>query len=339
MRYYSFLDPTLFNNTDSKKAGQLLIQDKFYGFTKQLITLAEEQAEARKLLDESKLKIRFIFEEKNFSNEIIFGTNVLSSDKKNEILNKLYLLVIDSYTLYLNELNSEFYKTFKDEIFGLDFQDQRKIALKYYKEIYKNICVEETNFVDNIKAKEINDNTNLSKLDVIFKQKIIYKDNLIPIAKLIFNLLDEKKFTKNFKLKFTIIDEILNYEIWKQIMVELNNEFDFEEDLFSTDGINDRATYEKYSHIFNSYEAYCFTKIKIDSFKTYPKAKSVALYQMLADYYLIKENHDNYKNYIETEFGFRPSKIVKYEEKIRPSYDNRIKEYKEDWVNMTAKKQ
>ena len=338
MAYFGFLDSNILQNISSKKAGDILIQEKYYGFTE---GLKKSITNTKTMLSNASFKtIRFVFEAKYYEDDIIFNNKVATSENKEKLKNKFYQTILDSYHQYIIEIKSEFYKIFKDEIFGLDSKNQKEIALKYYKEIYNNICLEETKLLYNVSSgKEIKHDSTLSKLEVVFRQKEIFKNNLIPIAKLIFRLLDERKFIKNFKPKLTIIDEILNYEIWKQIMVELNNEFDFEEDLFSTDGINDRATYEKYTHIFNSYEAYCFAKMKIYSFKTYPKAKSVALYQMLVDYDLLKEHHDNYKDYIETEFGFRPSKIVKYEEKLRPTYDRRIKEYKEEWDNLTSKKE
>ena len=46
--------------------------------------------------------------------------------------------------------------------------------------------------------------------------------------------------------KWTTIEEVLTYEAFKSIMIELNNRFKFEEDFYFTNSLDDKKKYEKY---------------------------------------------------------------------------------------------
>jgi hypothetical protein len=207
-------------------------------------------------------------------------------------LHDFYNFVLKLYAQKIISDKTSFYFLFNEEIFGLDFKEQMKHALQHYKELYKSVMEEVAtipiNTIIEIKYR-YNDYDSFetpNKLEIVNHQKLKFQNLLIHLRSYIIKLTSHKYLfdPSVHRSKHSLIEIILKYEVNRQIMIELNDKYSFENQTLPTFSENDVNKYKKYSHLFNSIEAYSFTKNKIHNFKSAAKVESVSLYQMLIDY-------------------------------------------------------
>lgn len=292
------------------------------------------------------------FELKNIaegnSQNIINGTltltydpNEIVAEPSKELVDEFYsFLTKEVFKYYILEHKLEFFNKFNTEIFGLDFSEQKKIALQYFNTIYNENYIETIQqFNQSVSENGISHTYNCGKLEMLFNQLSGFKYNLFILIKVNNYLEGNRSFftPENLLANFDIIKE-LQFEISVQILVELNDRFYFEEDISFTKIKEDKIKFEKYKHIFETLESYQFTNTKIKSFKEDEKAKSVSLYQVLIDKNLIIENKDGFKRFMKSEYGFFPAEIITYEKDINRTHDKRVIQFTADWEKFEVKK-
>nr|WP_315161122.1 hypothetical protein [uncultured Flavobacterium sp.] len=168
------------------------------------------------------------------------------------LLDDFYESIIICYRLKIIDIKFIFFENFNEEIFGLDFNTQKSIALKHYKKIYKSI------FEDNITYMPDDDYGSYdfendflkveNKLKIVACNKIKYQHKLATINPFFEYLTGDKSiFTKAFyKKNVIVIEDTLKYEAKKMIMIELNNKFKFEEDFYFTNQNEARKTIKNF---------------------------------------------------------------------------------------------
>jgi hypothetical protein len=173
----------------------------------------------------------------NFS--INQGQNIALQPTQN-LVDDFYQSFIEFHHEKIANIKFTFYLKYGEKIFGLNINVQKAIALKNYKKIYKIIFEDKTIYMPDEDSDEDSEDFETSKLKVENKLNMVYCQLLkykykISTLNPFFTYLtgDESIFTKTFYNKNQkTIDEALNYEALKEIMVELNNKFEFEEDFF-----------------------------------------------------------------------------------------------------------
>jgi hypothetical protein len=318
MKYFAYLEPNTFADLNEKNIAKLLVDKNLF----------EERVREKATVKNGTIDSATI--------ETYIAITP-TQDLKNEFYN--YILAIHNTTI--NEIKNKFYDDFNEEIYGLELNNQRTIALKHFKEIYKDISLKNINLSHHITSDNgIEQTYNFEKIKMLYGQQRAHKNSLALTDTLEHYLTGNKVFFEDTNLveQYQIIKDLLLFEIWKQVLIELNDRFGFEEDYYFTNKFQDDINYKKYSKIFKSLESYQFTNTKIKSFKVDEKAKSVSLYQALIDKNLIKENKEEFKRFMLAEYGFSPSEIVTYEKNINRTHDERVIKFVDDWEKFDVTK-
>lgn len=277
----------------------------------------------------------------NIENNVLNMTvpDTIHINPSKDLIDEYYKFIIDLYQSEILEIKLPFIKNFEDEIYGLELQEQKRKALVNFKKIYNAIyedCI--TIYDQQVSDDGICHTRNFNKLKMLYYQLEANKSNLSDTRTSLYYLIgDRKTYIESNFIKNEIVVEILKFEAWKQIIVELNSRYGFEDDYYFTNRKNDRAKFKEYDHIFKSLESYQFTDRKIISFKEDEKAKSVSLYQALINKDLITENKEAFKRFMKAEYNFSPSEIVTYEKDINRTHDKRVAKFTDDWEKFDVK--
>ncbi len=279
---------------------------------------------------------------KNGILELIYNPNEAIVQPTKELVEDFYSYVMSIFEYDIKSQKFIFFSKFNDEIYGLPFTKQKKIALKYFIDIFN------TNYKDVITLFELKTSENgiiqthsSGKLKLIKGQHDAYKRNLIDEIKANQYLEGNKDFfsKENIYPKYPILNEIISFEICVQILVELNDRFNFEEDLYFSEIRFDKENFEKYSNIFKTLESYKFTNNKIKSFTEDHKAHIESLYQVLVEKKLIFNHKENFMKFLKEKYNLTITKIISYDKNINYSHDERVILFESEWSNLTSKKE
>lgn len=307
-----------------------------------------------KILELSDIEIENLMLEKGLLVKNLVGTaisienNVLNMtvpdtiriNPSKELIDEYYKFIIDLYQSEILEIKLPFFKIFNDEIYGLELKEQKEKALKYFKEIYSTIYKDVMTIYD----KKVSDDGiihthTFNKLKMLYYQLEANKSNLSDTRTSLHYLIgDRKSYIDSNFVENELVSEVLEFEASKQIVVELNSRFGFEEDYYFTNKFQDDVNFQKYNKIFKKLKSYQFTNIKIKNFKDDEKAKSVSLYQVLVDKDLITNNKDQFKRFMKVEYGYSPSEIVTYQKNTNRTHDERVTKFTEDWEKFDTEK-
>lgn len=274
--------------------------------------------------------------------DFIFCQDHRIVEPKETLVEEFYLFIMSDvfkYTILENKL--EFFSSFNNQIFGLESLEQKKIALDHFNRIYNdNYLNVITPFETKISETGIKHTYTYGKLQMLSYQLHGFKRNLVNKITLN-NYLNGNKdfFTKENLLENYDIEDEVQFEIWVQILVELNDRFKFEEDLFFTKIKTEKDRYNRFTYIFKSFESLKFTSRKIEKFYDNKKANIESLYQVLVEHELIKDHKENFIEFLKNEFDIPISKIISYDEKDNYAHDDRVKLFTQEWLNLTAKKE
>jgi AraC-like DNA-binding protein len=313
---------------------------KYFGiFDPKTIELSDIEIETL-MLEKGLLVKKMIGIATSIENNVLNITvpNTIHIIPSKELINEFYKFIIDLYQSEILEIKLPFFKIFNDEIYGLEYKEQKEIALNYFKEIYNNIYKDViTIFNERINNDGIIHTQNVNKLKMLYYQLEGFKINLSETRSSLCYLIGDKKtyIDTNF-VENEIVSEVLEFEAWKQIIVELNSRYGFEDDYYFSNKFKDDVNFQKYNEIFKTLKSYQFTNTKIKSFKDDEKAKSVSLYQTLINLELITENKEKFKRFMKAEYNFFPSEIVTYEKNKNRTHDERVTQFTNDWRGFDA---
>lgn len=268
--------------------------------------------------------------------EIIINQNDLIAKPNNDLVEEIYNYVISFFDYDILNVKYIFFKDFNEEIYGHDLSYQREIALKEFKKIHNNISVDTiTLFEEKVSKSGIAHTQTSSKFKMLFGQQNANKINLVDTTVVNNYLIGNTKFfVKDFLLnKVKVINEVIYFETWLQIIVELNDKFNFEEDLYFTQIRFDKENFKKYNHIFKTLESYQFTNEKIKSFNKDHKAHIESLYEVLTEQKLIFDHKENFMLFLKKEYDLTISKIISYEKFKNYSHDERVQLFCKEWLN------
>ena len=266
-------------------------------------------------------------------------SNTIHIKPSKELVQEYYKFIIDLYRSEILEIKLPFFKIFNDEIYGLDPKEQKKIALDYFKQIYNTIYKDVITIYDQrISSDGIVHTHNFNKLKMLHYQLEAYKINLSDTRSTLCYLTgDRKTYIESNFIENKTVAEILEFEAWKQIIVELNSRYEFEDDYYFTNRKNDRAKFKEYDHIFKSLESYQFTDRKIKSFEKDKKAHIESLYQVLNEQKIINSHKENFMLFLKTEYDIHITKIISSKEKANYLNDERVTLFSQEWEALTSK--
>lgn len=173
-------------------------------------------------------------EEKKYENGTIHFEviNATFFEPIKDLKDDYYEFIINMYQIAILELKLPFFKKFNDEIYGLEPKDQKTISLKHFKEIYNSIYLDLiTFFKEKTSENGISETQNFSKLEMLNGQYDAFKTDLFNDGGFFYYLIGDKNTYLEFDYKENVIfKKVIEFEASKQIIVELNSRYGFEED-------------------------------------------------------------------------------------------------------------
>lgn len=257
-----------------------------------------------------------------------------------DLKNEFYSYILAVYNSTITEIKHKFYEDFNEEIYGLELDSQRTIALKHFKEIYKDISLKDITFInEKVSDNGIKHNFNFEKIKMLYGQQRAHKNNLALTDTLEHYLTGNQTFFEenNIVEQYQIIEDLLLFEIWKQVLVELNDRFGFEEDYYFTNKWFDKLKFNEYKHIFKTLKSYQFMDRKIKSFEKDKKAHIECVYEVLKEQKLIKDQKENFMIFLKKEYDITITKIIPYKEKVNYTNDERVVLFNQEWEALTSK--
>lgn len=319
MKYFGCLEPNAFDNFNEKNLARILIDKGLF----------EERVRKKGMVRNG------IIDPDTVETYIAIAPN---QDLKNEFYN--YILAV--YDPTISEIKHKFYEDFNEEIYGLKLDCQITIALKHFKEIYKDISLKDITMInEEVSTNGIKHTFEFEKTKMLYGQQRAHKTNLALTDTLEHYLTGNKAFFEENNLveQYTIIEDLLLFEIWKQVLVELNDRFGFEEDYYFTNKNKDKLKFNEYKHIFKTLKSYQFTDRKIKSFERDKKAHIECVYEVLKEQKLIKDQKENFMIFLKKEYDITITKIIPYKEKVNYTNDERVVLFNQEWELLTSKNQ
>ena len=173
-------------------------------------------------------------------------SQILIDDYYESVVNRFSFKIIDEKCMFFEQYN--------EEIFGLNFNEQKRITLKHYKEIFKSLFEDNITYLPDDTYNSEGENISfeidflkiVNKLKMVFYNRIKYQHILATINPFYEYLTGNKSIFKEgfYKKNQTIIDQVLIYEAMKEIMVELNKKYEFEDDFYSTNQNDEEKSIE-----------------------------------------------------------------------------------------------
>lgn len=210
----------------------------------------------------------------SFGSYRIKSSDFIDLNKKIEIINSKtdiapsYKLREEFHLFLTTTFNNEvdksffyFFKDFEEEIFGMDYVDHKKIALKQFKEVFSKI--NSTNVSLNYKTIS---NKGVEGVKTINRFKFLEGLRSGIISELATNtnlkaylLGKERYFQSNEFKEQEILNKALDFESSLKILKSLNDKYKFEEENISK--TNAQSIYEKYSKEFDSIKVLEFIEL------------------------------------------------------------------------------
>lgn len=251
----------------------------------------------------------------------------------NEFIYKTYLQnVISSKFNYFADFNETFY--------GLEYSDLRKIALSDFNEMYKNLNITHVTLVDErVSVDGTNQTHTTGKIFKLYYFQQEIKKIIASTENLINYLTGNLEFySPEFYDETIEIQDGVHLESIKQILVEINDKFNFEEDIYYSKKVSNAFKFNDYNHIFKTLKAYQFTDKMINSFKKLRRAYFESLYQVLLEFDLIIDHKENFMEFIKDEYKFIVLKITTFKAKQNLQNDKRVKLLTQEWENHDVPK-
>lgn len=277
------------------------------------------------------------FEANNFQGE----NNLTFSDFEVDITAPRYLSIEVYNSIFLffknevKEIKLMFFTKFREDTYGLNFETTKKIALKEFKRIYKSL---------NITNEQNSVEIGLGKNKATFTPSYFYK--LYFFRQSIINRLHYHSYLPylygELELYYEwpyqdreLFKEILLSEINLEILMELNEEFKFELDVY----FNQIFFYElqsiMHNDIFTHENSFVFTFYTINNFSEINSTYIESLFDFLITEKLYVGNKTEFMKIINNEFKTTFKKIRDYD--TNENHQSRVENLKTEWLNFIEK--
>ena len=239
-------------------------------------------------------------------------------------------------------LKSQFFRAFNDAVFGLDPNQQKEIGLQNFLSIYDAVYCDLIEYIEQKKSA-----TGIEHISAAGKMKMLYQQHegfrqtvMMEMFKAVQYLTGDTTFynKENIEYKFENIEKVIAFETDVQILIQLNDRFGFEKDIYFTQIAEDKRKFEQYRHIFHTLEAYQFTNGKILSFVDNKKAQIESLYEVLVHLNLVKKHKENFMTFLVQEYNITITKIISYDKYSNYVHDERVSLFTKEFEELTSKK-
>ena len=234
-----------------------------------------------------------------------------------------------------------FFADFNEEIYGLSRKKQKNKALGYFNSYYQKIKNDSlTSHIRLLSPTGIEHIKNESRFKTLFHQREAAKENLAD-RELIMEFLfgNSGFFTAELIKENKVLQKSIEFEAVLKILISLNDRYHFEPDFyFSEAGVLREKYQNSYNKLFVSFDAFLFTQEKIHTFEAHKQAHIESLYVALKELELVRGKDTAFISYVNSEHEMKMTKIRKYEAHQNRIHEDRVRIFKEDWHQFSAKK-
>ncbi|MFK5878437.1 MAG: hypothetical protein QM478_02955 [Flavobacteriaceae bacterium] len=257
----------------------------------------------------------------------------------NATIEAFYSYILEKHDQKIKANFVTFFRDFSETVFGLEKAEQRKIALQYFKEIYAQINNPSVDLFSRKKAKGLVEEVNvINRFEKLYHMRKGKKINLCSLSVAIeyFYGNDEYLSSLDFINQDSYTDAI-NFELGLKVLVNLNDRYHFEDDLYFSEYGALKKTFENYQHIFHSIEVFEFTHKKIQSFKDKAPAHITSLYDALNQMNLIHKKKSAFITYVNAEYGKGITSMKFYEKGRSTERDQRVESFTQELSKYAVK--
>lgn len=301
--------------------------------------LLEEKGIFKKIISDEKIRER-IKEQNIPDTEIDYEVFDTHLEIPPILLDEIYDHICNLYLSKLKYIKLDFFDNFQDKIYGRDFKEIKEIALIEFKKIYQSVDLSNPvkSFIGRTAKKEkfIYTPTYLHELSRE-KQYIIHNINTYSILPYLYGDIDLQNEYPYYNEE--LINEIISFQIKIDILLELNNRFKFEIDIY----FNNMFYYglEALNHldIFLNTNAYVFTMVTIKNFDEINRSNIESLFSFLKNNNLyIGKTNSKFLDHVNTTFYEQVKDLKSHEEdEQHTAHATRVKQLEKEWEIFNEK--
>nr|WP_314834889.1 hypothetical protein [uncultured Flavobacterium sp.] len=257
-----------------------------------------------------------------------------------ELIHEFNDFIFKIYEKHVSSSKHNYFSKFNEEFYGLEYSELRKIALSDFNEIYDNLKIVHVTLIDErISATGISHTYTTGKLFKLYhfqqdiKKLMATTENLLSFLIGDISFYNEDFFEQNIEVRNAV-----HVEIVKQILVEINDKYSFEEDIYYSKKVSEAFKFKDYNYIFKNLKSYQFTNKMIKNCKNIKRNYIESLYQVLLEFDLITDHKENFIAFIKNEYRFKVSKITTFSPKQNIQNDKRVKLLTQEWENHDVEK-
>jgi hypothetical protein len=233
------------------------------------------------------------------------------------------------------DIKLNFFNNFRKDVYGLNNEETKKKALSEYKRIYKSLDIE-----DDQNSFEVGTSDNKTTITpsyfynlYLHRQKIINRINphcFLPYLYGDLQLYSEWPYTNT-----ELFEEILSFNISYEILVELNNEFEFELDIYFNNIFYYNLKSIIHDYLFKDTNAFIFTLYFFNNLSEITSTYVESMYAFLISNHLYQGKRTEFMKIVNDEFKIKITKIRDYG--INDPHNIRVENIKIDWQNFNKK--
>ncbi|TDE07838.1 hypothetical protein [Flavobacterium sandaracinum] len=324
MKYYGILDPEEINKIEDLTIGD--IENVLH--EKDIYHNVFSQETFEKLL-----KVNFTpdFEEIEIKTQFVPPI---------DLINEFNDFIYNTYKHKFIKSKSQYFTDFNETFYGYEYFDLRKVALEEFNEIYKSLNILQVSMVaESISVNGISHTHSTGKLFKLHTYHHQVKKKLATTENLTSYLTgDSSYYDATFFSESVETQDAMYIELMAQILVEINDKYQFEEDLYYSKKTSEAFKYKDFDTIFKNLKSYRFTNSTLVNYKNLKRSHIESLYQVLLEFDLITDNKKNFIDFIKDQYKFKLTKIATFIPKENLQNDKRVGALRQRWLNFDVPK-
>lgn len=259
-----------------------------------------------------------------------------------KLLNEFYSLIFKIYKYKFINLKYNYFLNFEKETFGFEDSEKRLCALKDFNEIFNSVNPDVIEFIGEKKLENGTLQTEIysNKMYKLYMYQLRLKQVVGTTTNMINFLTGNKDFYDDiFYADCIDIQKVANLGVILEILIELNNRYNFEDDKYFTGKFARECKFQDYEHVFKSLLGYEFTNEIFNTNDTINKATVESLYEVLTSQDLIYDHKENFIEFVFFEYKLKMSKIISYSYKENWDHDVRVLFFNMELQKMKLKNQ
>ena len=256
-----------------------------------------------------------------------------------EVIEEFYQYILKKYDHLISNGFVSFFRDFNNSVYGKEKEDQRAISLENFNEIFKQVNPTQYDILKRKKGVGLVEQVeNMNRFEKLYHTRHVTMINLCPMPIAMATFYGEEAFFDS--ATFTNLDffkDMIDFEIALKILVNINDQYHFEDDLYFGEKRELKKMFEKYQYIFDSLDVFIFTHKKIQSFRDKIPAQITSLYDALEQMKLIYKKKTAFITYVNAEYGKGITSMKFYEKGRSMERDKRVESFTQELSKYAVK--